>query len=54
MSTQLLPRRTSQRTPFTEVRQSRQLRALIASATITGIVSVTVASLAAVTIWLGA
>jgi hypothetical protein len=55
MSTHLLPtRRPSQRTPFTEVREARHQRALVASATITGLVSVTVAGVALVTVGLGA
>ncbi|WIB64712.1 hypothetical protein [Curtobacterium sp. MCBD17_040] len=53
MSTHLLPvRHTAQRSPFTEIREARHQRALVASAT--GIVSVTVASLALVTLGLGA
>ncbi|WIB68557.1 MULTISPECIES: hypothetical protein [unclassified Curtobacterium] len=55
MSTHLLPvRHTAQRSPFTEIREARHQRALVASATVTGIVSVTVASLALVTLGLGA
>lgn len=51
MSTHLLTR-PSQRSPFTEVRRARQQRALAASATVTGLVSVTVTALALITIGL--
>jgi hypothetical protein len=54
MSTQLLPRRTAHQSPFTEVREARTQRALVATATLTGILSVTAATLAAISIWLGA
>jgi hypothetical protein len=53
MSTHLLTR-TSQRSPFTEVAESRRQRALVASATLTGIVSVTLAAIALVTVGFGA
>jgi hypothetical protein len=53
MSTHLLTR-PAQRSPLTEVSEARHQRALIASATLTGLVSVTVAAIALVTIGFGA
>ncbi|MFZ7087697.1 hypothetical protein [Curtobacterium sp. RRHDQ10] len=54
MSISLLPRRTAQQSPFTEVHEARTQRALVAVATVTGILSVTAATLAAFSVWLGA
>jgi hypothetical protein len=53
MTVNLIPRH-AQRSPLTEVRASRQQRALQLSAVVTGIVGVTFTALAFVTIGLGA
>jgi hypothetical protein len=45
---------TSERSPFTEVREQARQRTLMVAATTTGIVTVTVAASAAVVIGLGA
>ncbi|WP_181439628.1 hypothetical protein [Curtobacterium sp. MCBD17_032] len=53
MSNEILIRR-AQRSPFSEVREARHLRALQTSAIVSGIAGVTAAALAFVTIGLGA
>jgi hypothetical protein len=55
VSTHLIPlRHSAHRNPFTEVRAARQQRVLVASATITGILSVAIAGVALVTVGVGA